>query len=640
MIVLNRADRYLSPSSRTGSPGVSILKGDDGLERAFSHHASDLLADGHSYDAFSVYSILEHRGDVSAAVRAAAAELGMAFEARPETKTRGGTTKEEKEPRKSQATELVELATASGAELFHTPDDEPYITVTVNNHHETYRLKSKGAKSWLRRLYRAARGKSIGGQALQDALNDLEGTALFDGEVHAVHVRLAEYRGDIILDLGDESHRVVQVTPLDWHVEARNPVKFVRSRALAALPLPVRGGDLNELWGLLNVAAADRVLVAAWLAKALTPDGPYPLLPLHGEQGSAKSTTARALRVLVDPSTTPLRSEPRSPHDLMIATTSSWVPTFDNLSHISSELSDALCVLSTGGGFAARTLYTDDEETILSAQRPVIMTAISDIATRPDLLDRCIILYLPQIKDAQRKSEKAFWTLFNHAHGRVLGALLTAVLAGLARVSSVQLAELPRMADFAVWAVACEKALGFAAGSFMARYSEVRKDANELALDTSPLPPVLRAFAEAEGGSWQGSASDLLNALTAHLQATEDDRTLKAREWLKRADKLSGTLRRYAPNLRATGLDIEFERTSEQRSIILRLAASGVTSVTGVSNEERDTRTCEGDARDDAKAYGSVNHQQTAGPGSTPEGDAHDTNDATEHVVPKWEVAL
>ena len=327
----------------------------------------------------------------------------------------------------------------------------------------------------------------------------------------------------------------------------------------------------------------------------------------------------------------------------MIAATSSWMPTFDNLSHISKELSDALCVLSTGGGHATRSLYTDDEETILSAQRPVIMTAISDIATRPDLLDRCIILYLPRITDTKRKSERAFWNLFDRAHSRILGTLLTAVSAGLARSPHVHLAELPRMADFAVWAVACEEALGFEAGSFMARYNGVRKDANELALDTSPLPPVLRIFTEAQGGTWRGSASELLDALTAHLQAAEDERTLKGREWPKRADKLSGTLRRYAPNLRATGLEVEFERTSKQRSITLRIAEkSSVTGVTSVTNDagDSDAPTCKGDAPNDANSDIGVSTEDTPRMYPIPSSDEDDARDANERSTSKWSVEL
>lgn len=506
-------------------------------------------------------------------------------DADPERTDGEGT--EVKEPRRSQATELGDLVKGSGIELFRSPDDEPFITVQVNGHSETYRLKSKGTRGWLRQLYRNETGKSIGGQALQDCLNDLEGAALFDGQKHEVHVRLAWHNDDIILDLGDDMHRVARITPTGFHLEAHSPVKFIRPKALGPLPVPVSAGSLKELWQLLNVSEDDRPLIAAWLLAALRPSGPYPILALHGEQGAAKSTTARVLRALVDPSTAPLRSEPKDPRDLMIAASSSWVPTFDNLSSISPILSDALCILSTGGGYATRTLYADDEETILKAQRPVIMTAISDIATRPDLLDRCIVLYLPRIKDSERRAESAFWKAFSEAHGRILGALLTAVSAGLAKLPHVHLADLPRMADFALWAVACEEASGNEPSAFLERYSANRAAANELALDTSPLPQVLRDFVEGQPvKTWSGTASGLLTALNLLLKNKEDERIPKLREWPKRADKLSGALRRYAPNLRATGLEVEFtqETTGDKRKLIV-LRKMGKSSATSAPSE-------------------------------------------------------
>lgn len=494
---------------------------------------------------------------------------------------------DEKEPRRSQASELYDLVKTSGAELFHTPDDEPHITITVDGHLETYRLKSKGARAWLRHLYRAETGKTIGGQALQDALNDLEGVALFDGREHGVFVRLAWDADDVVLDLGDSSHRVVRVNRTGYRIETISPVKFVRPKALAALPVPEAGGSISELWELLNISDDDRPLVTGWLVAALRPSGPYPILALHGEQGSAKSTTARALRALVDPSTAPLRSEPRDARDLMIAATSSWAPAFDNISSISPALSDALCILSTGGGFASRALYTDDEEVILTAQRPVILTGIADVATRPDLLDRCLVLYLPRIKDGERRPESTFWRAFGEAHGRILGALLTAVSAGLRGVDTVKLAELPRMADFAIWAVACEESTVPKVDGFITRYGANRAAANELALDATPLPQVLRELVEGQPErTWQGNATELLAALNLLLQNRQDDRTPKLKEWPKRADKLSGAVRRYAPNLRATGLEVDFtqETTGQKRKLII-LRRVGQTSETSETSE-------------------------------------------------------
>ena len=127
----------------------------------------------------------------------------------------------------------------------------------------------------------------------------------------------------------------------------------------------------------------------------MRPRGPYPVMVLNGEQGSAKSTAARTMGALIDPCTSPLRSAPREVRDLMIAATNSWILGFDNLSGVSDWLSDAMCRLSTGGGFQTRELYTDRDEIILDATRPIILNGIDTLAHRPDLADRVLDFQSP-----------------------------------------------------------------------------------------------------------------------------------------------------------------------------------------------------------------------------------------------------
>jgi hypothetical protein len=225
-------------------------------------------------------------------------------------------------------------------------------------------------------LYYNKTGKSPGSQGVQDAQGVLEGKALCDGDKHIVYTRLAEHDGAFYLDLADDEWRAVKVTDDGWEVITDPPVKFRRSRGMQPLPEPVKGGDINLLRPFVNVASDDDwALLLAWLVAALHPAGPYPVVVLHGEQGSAKSTLARLLRALVDPNSASLRSEPRDPRDMMIASTNGWVVNLDNLSRIPTWLSDCPCRLATGGGFATRELYTNDDEVLFDAQRPSSSTA-------------------------------------------------------------------------------------------------------------------------------------------------------------------------------------------------------------------------------------------------------------------------
>jgi hypothetical protein len=132
------------------------------------------------------------------------------------------------------------------------------------------------------------------------------------------------------------------------------------------LPVPERGRSLEALRSFLNLSSQnDFVLVVGWLLAALRPEGPYPLLAISGEQGSAKMVLSKLLRALVDPNVAPVRALPREERELMIAATNGHVLAFDNLSGLSPWLSDALCRLASGCSFAVRRLYTDDEEVLL-----------------------------------------------------------------------------------------------------------------------------------------------------------------------------------------------------------------------------------------------------------------------------------
>ena len=388
--------------------------------------------------------------------------------------------------RPSQATQLVELA--QDAELFHTPEGDAYATVEVNNHKETWRIKAKGFRLWLQRRFYEKTKTSANSQALQDALGALEGKALFEGPDKAVYSRLAEVNGKIYLDLTNEKWEVVEITPTGWQVVANPPVKFRRSRGMESLPHPIPGGSLNELRNFINVAGdEDWALLMAWLVQAIRPRGPYPLLVIHGEQGSAKSTLTRVLRSLVDPNKATIRSQPRDERDLMIAGTNGWIVALDNLSRLPVWLSDALCRLATGGGFATRELYSDADEVLFDVQRPAILNGIEELATRGDMLDRSILLYLPRIPDDKRRPEKEFWSDFTEARPRILGALCDAVSGAMSSLPGVDMDRLPRMADFAKWAVAAEKGLGVKEGTFIAAYTNNRQDANSLVLETAAV---------------------------------------------------------------------------------------------------------------------------------------------------------
>lgn len=478
-----------------------------------------------------------------------------------------GLAESDDKPKVSQATRLLELA--EDADLFHAPNGDPYAVLDLIDHRETWPVRSGGFRDWLRHAYYRDRKASPSAQAMTDALGVLEARARFEGATIPVSVRIAEHEGSIYLDLADDAWQVVEVTSTGWHVVSDPPVRFRRPGGLLALPEPVPGGSLERLWEGHYVNVTDertRRLLIAFLLASASPSGPYPLLLLTGEQGSAKSTAARVIRSIIDPSESPLRAEPREVRDLLIAARNGWIVALDNLSGMPGWLSDALCRLSTGGGFATRMLYSDSDEIILDAQRPTIITGISDVAVRGDLLDRAITVELPRIPDQERRLERDLWAAFEQDRPAILGALLDAVAGALARRDDVHLARPPRMADFATWVTAAEPALGWTDGAFLEAYAENRATAHELALDGSAVAGGIRELLPESGGSWEGTAAELLEALAVTVGRDDVERLQKRKEWPASPRGLAGDLRRLAPNLRAVGIEVSFVRdTSSSR---------------------------------------------------------------------------
>jgi hypothetical protein len=439
----------------------------------------------------------------------------------------------------TQADILIHLAQT--AELFHTPDGTGFADLDINGHRETWPIRSKGFRRWLARRFFEATEGAPSSEALQSVLNVIEAKAHFDAPERIVHVRVGGLDGKLYLDLCDETWRAVEIDTAGWRVIDSPPVRFRRASGMQPLPVPMPGGSITALRSFLNVQTdADFVLVVAWALAVLRNHGPYPVIVLSGEQGSAKSTFSAILRALLDPNTAPLRALPREDRDLFIAASNGHVLAFDNVSGLPAWISDTLCRLATGGGFAVRQLYTDQDEVLFDATRPTILNGIEDIVTRPDLADRGLFLTLQPIPEERRRPEAELWAAFEAERPRLLGVLLDAVVEGLKRLPETHLPRLPRMADFALWATACETAL-WPAGTFWAAYCGNRDEAVEGVIEADPIAAAVRALMAAQT-EWTGTASDLLGALAE--QAGE--RIAKAKTWPDSPRALAGRLRRAA----------------------------------------------------------------------------------------------
>ena len=221
----------------------------------------------------------------------------------------------EREHQRSQsaAAALVEMA-CDDYTLGVTDTGEPYGTHCDTPH---LALMLRGGKTGLRaemaRRFWDAYETPAPQQAISDACMVLEGLAA-QQDSRRVHLRVAEHDGAVHIDMGDPDGHAIEISGGTWDIGVRTPVLFRRTKLTGMMPRPYADGDYSRLWDFVPVDKEDRPLVLAWLVQALIhPDTAHPVLALLAEHGCGKTSAAKCLVALVDPSSVPTRKAPATP---------------------------------------------------------------------------------------------------------------------------------------------------------------------------------------------------------------------------------------------------------------------------------------------------------------------------------------
>ena len=480
------------------------------------------------------------------------------------------TSEAEREPSHAE----ILMSFAEDIELFHDASGTAYADIDVNGHRETWNVRSEGFSHWISHRFFKETHKALPPETLKSSLANFEAKARFEGQEQPVFLRTGSMDDKLYIDLCNNEWEAVEIDCKGWRVINNPPVRFRRVAGMKELPVPIKGGSIDKLRGFLNVGSdGDFVLAVSWILAALRSHGPYPILVLNGEMGSSKSTFSNILKSLVDPSASSIRTLPRKDTDLFISASNSYVLAFDNISALSNSVSDSLCRLSTGGSHVARELFTNQREIAFSATRPMILNGIEEFVNRSDLADRSLFITLEAIPEDKRRAEAEFWKSFEAERPYILGALLDGMVEGLRNINEIKLPKLPRLADFALWAAACE-GVYWKQGTFVSAFNDNRDDVIEHVIEADPLADTLRSFITKQPNSeWEGRACELLNALT-------DNGRNKPRQFPNSPHTLSGHLRRVSTFLRKLGIEIEFERRDGKRIIYIRATADNETEAT------------------------------------------------------------
>jgi putative DNA primase/helicase len=455
------------------------------------------------------------------------------------------------------------LSLLADVDEWRSPDGVAHVAVPMGDYRAHMRADSTAFKGWLAVHYSRRTGRGLSGTATAEVVNLATARALDSGDVRRPCRRWGlDDDGGIWLDLGGGDprgeRRAVHITAAGSKLVAAADVSIPFLRAPDALPLPVpepaaaSSGDLGRVFN--TGSQEDLALAWAWLVNAARPfaeGGAYPLLLLHGEQGSGKSGATRALQNLIDPSTLTGRAVPREERDIFITAGNRHVLAFDNLSHLSDSFADCFCRFATGGGYSARSLHTDADESIFTAVKPLLFNGIpSTLLARPDLADRALTIELRP--PAVRREDAALRREFLELWPGLLGLLCDGLSSALRNLSTTRIENPPRMADAAIWAEAAAPGLGIPPGMITDAWRANRHQADRAALEVDDMAQAVVALLdemrEREArDDWKGSPSELFGKLIALVP----ERVSRSPLWPRNAAGMGTKLRRLAPMLRA-----------------------------------------------------------------------------------------
>lgn len=449
-----------------------------------------------------------------------------------------------------------------------------HATTLADDVIETMPLNSTRMSSKIKKLIRAKfnfrPSKQLIAELMEELQDQTDDTAL---EVHEVHHRVAlGTKGQIFVDLHGDGNVVLEVDKNGYrhHDFATEAPLFLRPPGMTALPDPVGiAGNLELLRGFLNYGTQGNwFLLVVFILYSLRPHGPYVILIVLGTAGSSKSTFSRILRQLIDPSSVPTQALPRSIADLMITASNSHLLVFDNVRTLSLELSDALCQLATGGGSRTRTLYTNNEETLVHVKKPCILNGIDDVASQPDLVSRCLLMELPTI--TLRWTEEDLNRKFAASIDAIFAGLMDTLRKTLAELDNVTDVPETRMADFARFGMAVERALNWPKDSFKDAYAQNQQQQMFNSLGDDPLAAAIRTLVRSEvepDMTCTKTPTDLLAALRE--AATRNQ--LANRAWPMSPHSLSKRLKKMEPALRACGVGVTFQHSGNRTISVKRL---------------------------------------------------------------------
>lgn len=458
----------------------------------------------------------------------------------------------------NQATLLVQMAEDKYG-FGVTPDGKPFA-YSLEAQHVALNLKGNqlGLRQRLSAEYYDKFGVAAAQASLAAAMNVMEGKA-FNEKPTQLYVRVAGDRKAIYIDMADKQNRVIRISGGRWDVVTECPYTFRRTQNTGAMAEPQRGGKVQTLFRYLHVSKPDRKLVIGLLVDALiNPNTAKPITHFCGEHGTAKSGSTTCLASLIDPTVLPHHGPPKDLITWATTASASWVVALDNISTVPDWLSDAMCRTATGSGLSKRSLYTDDDLSILVFRRAIVMNGIALDKVRGDFADRLVSFELQVIPEDQRLSEEEIAERWPKDAPAILGAVLDIAAEVQQALPHLEPQPLPRMADFARVLACLDKLKNSNCLTlYRARVSRALSDT----IGDHPFIAFLvdKRYATPNSGA---TSSEIRKELDSRYPINP-----RPSEWPRSPKSVTALLKRNAPGLRAAGWTVEDDGAQNESKV-------------------------------------------------------------------------
>ena len=193
----------------------------------------------------------------------------------------------------------------------------------------------------------------------------------------------------------------------------------------------------------------------------------------------------------------------------------------------------------------------------------ISMTGIGTITECPDLLERCIVLFCQRVPKSDRKTLQEVLSAFQTDLPSLLYYAMETLSKAVGIYDSINISELPRMADFAKWGYAISEVWGYGGEYFLNIYNKNQTEILEIMAEENTLLMVIISFAE-HNTYYKGKVSELLPLLTEHAQQMKFDTKL---DWVKGDSSLGKKLRQLTSVLEQFDIYVNCGKSNGKRYV-------------------------------------------------------------------------